>query len=95
MSDSGLYRVKYDCLQEGDYLITAHSSNGKTTTSQKLVVLDWSEPNDETAELEQTTKDAFELLKEREESLSSFLTAKHKTELAQKVNDVKKARCAV
>lgn len=90
LNDSGKYILRYIPLEDGDYTIIATSSDGKATVSEKLVVLDWDQPDDETEDLEKETKDAFDDLKEKTDQLSGMLNSKQKPELEAKMSQVKK-----
>lgn len=90
LTDSGKYILRYIPLEDGDYTITATSSDGKATVSEKLVVLDWDQPDDETEELEKETKEAFDDLKEKAGQLNGMLNSKQKAELEAKMTQAKK-----
>jgi hypothetical protein len=90
LNDSGKYFIKYAVLEDGDYTITATSSDGKATASEKLLVTDWTQPDDETEELEKETKEAFNDIKEKAEQVKGMLGGKNKADLDAKVELVKK-----
>lgn len=90
LSDSGKYLVRYDLLEEGDYTIIATSSDGKAIASERLVVIDWTQPEDETGELEKETREAFNELKEKVEQVKGLVNSKHKAELDAKMAQAKK-----
>jgi hypothetical protein len=77
VSDSGNYLFVYNKLQEeGEYTITATSSDGKANAAEKLWVTDWDQVKDETKDLVDVTGQAFRRLKERAEALQPLISPK-------------------
>lgn len=90
LTDSGKYNIKWDqLLEEGDYLITATSSDGKAKVTKRLWVQDWYQPQDETKDLMDRTITTYQKLKQRTEDVLPMLGAKDATALKGKLADVK------
>jgi hypothetical protein len=90
LTDSGFYRLVWDkLLEEGEYVITATSSDGKSNTSEKLWVTDWDQPKDETADLMDVTGKAFERLKDRASRLKGMISKKDEAVLNDHIAEVK------
>jgi hypothetical protein len=86
LNDSGKYNLFWDKLPEdGDYLITATSSDGKAKVSERLWVKDWQQPQDETKDLMDATGEAFQRLKAKEYDLQPLISHKDMTALLAKV----------
>lgn len=90
MNSDGKFAVIYDKLmEEGDYVITAISSDGKAKASERLYVTDFYQPQDETTDLMEAVGDAFNRLKAREQALKPMLSPADAGALQDKVKDVK------
>lgn len=90
LNDSGSYRFVYDkLLEEGDYIITATSSDGKAEVSERLKVNDIYQPDDETKDLMDAVGKAFERLKDRASRLKGIISNKDDATLQQKISGVK------
>ncbi|HLG41014.1 MAG TPA: hypothetical protein VI461_15140, partial [Chitinophagaceae bacterium] len=90
LSDSGKYSLIYDkLLEEGDYIFTATSSDGKAEASERLKVNDIYQPEDETKDLMDATGAAFERLKNRASRLKGMISNKDDATLQKKISEVK------
>lgn len=90
MTDSGKYRLTWDqLLEEGDYVITATSSDGKATVSKRLLVTDWYQPQDETKDLMDRTIETYKKLKQKTEDVMPMLSSKDALGLKSKLAGVK------
>jgi hypothetical protein len=90
LNDSGRYSIVYNKLpDDGDYFITAISSDGKARATEHLWVKDWDNSEEETKDLKELTGTAFNRLKEKAEDLSLLISAGNRAALAKKINEVK------
>jgi hypothetical protein len=90
LNDSGVYHLVYDkLLEEGDYIITATSSDGKAKVSARLKVNDISQQDDEIKDLMDATGTAFERLKNRASRLKGMISSSDDITLQTKIGKAK------
>jgi hypothetical protein len=88
LTDSGSYKLVWDkLLEEGEYLITATSSDGKSNVSEKLWVNDWEQPKED--DLMDATGKAFERLKSRASRLKGMISKEQEAALNEHLAEVK------
>ena len=72
LTAEGKYAVHWTRLPtDGEYTITATSSDGKMIAKERLWVMDWTEPEDENKSLIEESGKAFERLKEKADAVKA------------------------
>jgi hypothetical protein len=90
LNDSGKYIIVWDkLLEEGEYKITATSSDGKARVVEKLWVTDWDAEKDQEKDLMEATGTAFNRLKQKATALEPMISAKDRAALNAKTAEVK------
>ena len=90
LTDDGKWAIKWDKLPtDGEYFITASSSDDKASTKTRLWVMDWTDTRDENQSLIEETGKAFNRLKEKADAVKSMISKKDATQLEEKIRDVK------
>lgn len=90
LADSGKYKIRYDLLQDGEYIFTATSSDGKADTSQRLWAGDVYQPDDGIKDLMDVTGEAFNRLKQKADAVKPIISTKNAALLDTKVDEAKK-----
>ncbi len=90
LDNEGKYSKEWNKLmEEGDYIITATSSDGKAKVSERLMVIDYFDLRNENAQLIEVTGKAFERLKKATEDVKPFVSQTDAAKLNDKLNAVK------
>ncbi len=90
LDNSGKYSIDWSkLLEEGDYIITATSSDGKAKVSERLLVIDYFDLRDENTQLINVTGKAFQRLKKATEDVKPFVSKTDAAKLDEKLNAVK------
>jgi hypothetical protein len=90
LTEDGKYYVHWSKLPtDGNYTITATSSDGKMTSTAKLWVMDWTEPEDENQSLIKETSKAFQRLQERGDAVKGMIGRKDAAILDEKIKAIK------
>ena len=90
LAEDGKWAIRWDKLPtDGEYFITASSSDGKMSTKTRLWVMDWTDTRDENGSLIEETGKAFNRLKEKADAVKGMIGRKDAALLEEKIRDVK------